>query len=183
MPLRLSTRIMAKSAFDAAVAMLRVYSSCPGVSAAMKLRCLVEKKRYADVNRDALFALGLKTVDQKGQVGCFSSGSVSSARADERIELVVRNGIYIVQQPAMRVDFPSSTEPQVINLRRERAAKSCMLCKVSGPLCCLRLHRQKYPSRFFFSIEPVSSLSIRRPWRSEVRVPTISATISATVEA
>ena len=30
-------------------------------------------------------------------------------------------------------------------------------------------HHQKYPSRFFFSIEPASSRSIRRPWRSEVR--------------
>ena len=36
---------------------------------------------------------------------------------------------------------------------------------------------QKYPSRFLRSIEAASSLSIRRPWRSDVRVARISAMI------
>ena len=42
---------------------------------------------------------------------------------------------------------------------------------------------QKYPSRFFFSIDPVSSLSIRRPWRSEVLACIVSRTIFSNVEA
>ena len=37
-PLRASTRISARSAVDAPVTMLRVYCSCPGVSAMMNLR-------------------------------------------------------------------------------------------------------------------------------------------------
>ena len=41
-----------------------------------------------------------------------------------------------------------------------------------------RIH-QKYPSRFFFSIEAVSSVSMRRPCRSETRAVSISATMSA----
>ena len=44
-PLRASTRITAASAVEAPVTMLRVYCSCPGVSATMNLRASVEKKR------------------------------------------------------------------------------------------------------------------------------------------
>ena len=42
-PLRASSRITAQSAVDAPVTMLRVYCSCPGVSATMKWRRAVEK--------------------------------------------------------------------------------------------------------------------------------------------
>ena len=42
---------------------------------------------------------------------------------------------------------------------------------------------QKYPSRFFFSIEAASSVSMRRPCRSEVLVLRISAMISWSVSA
>ena len=42
-PFRASTRMMATSQVDAPVAMLRVYCSCPGVSAMMNLRRAVEK--------------------------------------------------------------------------------------------------------------------------------------------
>ena len=44
-PLRASTRITARSAVEAPVAMLRVYCSCPGVSATMKRRAGVAKNR------------------------------------------------------------------------------------------------------------------------------------------
>ena len=40
-------RMIARSAVDAPVAMLRVNCSCPGVSARMNLRRAVEKNRYA----------------------------------------------------------------------------------------------------------------------------------------
>lgn len=46
-----------------------------------------------------------------------------------------------------------------------------------------RIPRQKYPSRFFFSIEPASSLSMSLPCRSLVRVTSISAMISGMVVA
>ena len=42
-PLRASSRITAQSAVEAPVTMLRVYCSCPGVSATMKWRRAVEK--------------------------------------------------------------------------------------------------------------------------------------------
>ena len=47
MPCRASTSRIATSAVDAPVAMLRVYCSCPGVSARMNLRLAVAKYRYA----------------------------------------------------------------------------------------------------------------------------------------
>jgi hypothetical protein len=42
-PLRASTRTMARSAVDAPVTMLRVYCTCPGVSASTNLRRAVAK--------------------------------------------------------------------------------------------------------------------------------------------
>ena len=42
-PRRASTRMTATSAVEAPVAMLRVYCTCPGVSAMMNLRFSVEK--------------------------------------------------------------------------------------------------------------------------------------------
>ena len=46
-PLRASTRTIARSAVDAPVTMFRVYWMCPGVSAMMNLRFGVAKYRYA----------------------------------------------------------------------------------------------------------------------------------------
>jgi len=42
---------------------------------------------------------------------------------------------------------------------------------------------QKYPSRFFCSIDPASSWSIMRPWRSLLRATSISWMISGSVVA
>ena len=43
--------------------------------------------------------------------------------------------------------------------------------------------RQKYPSLFFCSMEPASSWSIIRPWRSDVLASSISWITAGTVEA
>ena len=61
--------------------------------------------------------------------------------------------------------------------RRDEEKSRAKVCRTS------RRRRQKYPSRFFFSIEPASSLSIRRPCRSLVRASSISWMISGTVTA
>jgi hypothetical protein len=47
----------------------------------------------------------------------------------------------------------------------------------------VRVGAQKYPSCFFFSIEPVWSWSITRPYRSEVRASSISLITSGSVSA
>src|SRR6185295_18433532 len=46
-----------------------------------------------------------------------------------------------------------------------------------------RAVHQKYPSRFFFSIDAFSSWSMTRPWRSDVVAVSISDTISSIVTA
>ena len=45
------------------------------------------------------------------------------------------------------------------------------------------LVHQKYPSRFFFSIDPASSVSISRPCRSDLVAARISAMMSSSVSA
>ena len=45
------------------------------------------------------------------------------------------------------------------------------------------VRHQKYPSCFFFSIEPLESWSITRPCRSEVRASSISWMIAVSVSA
>ena len=67
-PLRASIRMTARSAVDAPVTMLRVYCSCPGVSATMKRRRAGREIAIGDVDRDALLALGGEPVDQQREV-------------------------------------------------------------------------------------------------------------------
>ncbi len=76
----------------------------------------------------------------------------------------------------IRVDFPSSTEPQVMNRNRSFASR------LAGPGLRDGIH-QKYPSRFFFSIEATSSLSISRPLPLRHLAAVISAMTSSTVPA
>ena len=67
-PSRASIRMIATSAVDAPVAMLRVYCTCPGVSAMMNLRLLGREVAVGDVDRDALLALGLEAVGEEREV-------------------------------------------------------------------------------------------------------------------
>src|SRR5262249_34724379 len=87
----------------------------------------------------------------------------------------------VVEQPADQgglavIDAAAGQEPQqrLLLLRREIGLQVFDLVG--------RTH-QKYPSRFFFSIEALSSVSINRPWRSDVVAVNISATISSSVVA
>ena len=98
-PLRASTRMMARSAFEAPVAMLRVYCSCPGVSATMNERLRRSEKAIGDVDRDALLALGLQPVDQQGKIDIFADGAVALGVFGERHKLVLKDQLRVVQQP------------------------------------------------------------------------------------
>ncbi len=68
MPLRASMRMMARSAVEAPVAMLRVYCSWPGVSAMMNLRRCGGEVAVGDVDGDALLAFGAEAVGEQGEV-------------------------------------------------------------------------------------------------------------------
>ncbi len=121
-----------------------------------------------DVDRDALLALGLEAVDQQREIDVGAGRAVLLRVALQSGELVVEDQLLLVEQAADQrrfsvVDGAAGEEAQ----RRE----------------FLSAAHQKYPSRFFFSIEPASSVSIRRPWRSEVVDARISAMISSSVSA
>ena len=89
-PLRASTSMTARSAFEAPVAMLRVYCSWPGVSATMNERRRRGEIAIGDVDRDALLALGLEPVDQQREIDVVAGRAVllrialRAPRADRR---------------------------------------------------------------------------------------------------
>ena len=83
-PLRASTRMIARSAVEAPVAMLRVYCSWPGVSATMKARRVGREIAIGDVDGDALLALGGEPVHQQGEIElppCVPNSSESRSSA------------------------------------------------------------------------------------------------------
>ncbi len=107
-----STSTTAASALLAAVTMLRVYCSWPGASPMMNLRVVGGEVAVGHVDGDALLALGRQAVGQQGQVGLArllvtpASWSCSTARVS-------------TSRRPIRVDLPSSTEPQVMKRRAE----------------------------------------------------------------
>ena len=80
--------------------MLRVYCSCPGVSATMNLRRSVEKIAVGDIDGDALFALGRQAVHQQRKI------DVLALRADplgiglERRQLIFEDHLGVVEKPS-----------------------------------------------------------------------------------
>ena len=89
--------MMASSAVDAPVAMLRVYCSWPGVSAMMNLRLRRGEIAIGDVDGDALFALGAQAVGQQGEIDL--PGAVV-ADAFDRADLVFVHALRVVEQAA-----------------------------------------------------------------------------------
>ena len=124
-----------------------------------------------DVDGDALLALGLEAVDQQREVDVGADRAVLLRVAFERRELVVEDQLLLVEQPA------DQGRLAVVDRAAGQQAQGRQRVLAQG-----RVH-QKYPSRFFFSIDADSSLSISRPWRSEVVEACISAMIASSVSA
>src|SRR6185437_132993 len=135
------------------------------------------------VDGDALLAFGLQAIEQQGKIDFPPGSAVLFRIAFECGTLVIENKFLLVEQAADQrrlavVDRAASQKPQ----RRARigavAARSFFLgCGGRGAA------HQKYPSRFFFSIEPASSWSMRRPCRSELVESRISAMMASSVSA
>ena len=124
-----------------------------------------------DVDGDALLAFGLEPVDQKRIVDRLACRAELLRVALERGKLVVEDELLLVQHPSDEgglavVDRAAGQETEGRENRQ-----------INGDI------HQKYPSRFFFSIEEASSESMRRPWRSEVVDLRISAMMSRSVSA
>ena len=117
-PCSASTRIIATSAVDAPVAILRVYSSWPGVSATIYFLLSVEKNLYATsiVMPCSLSAAKPSTSNAKSiSSPCVPTFFESAFKDDNWSSKSICDSYNILP---INVDLPSSTEPHVMNLRR-----------------------------------------------------------------
>lgn len=149
-----------------------------------------DSRKHGTTGDDIDFALlvdGLEAVDQQCEIDVVTRRAMLARIAFERGELILENLLGVGQQaPDQRrlavIDRAAGQEAQqrLLLLRRQIVANA-----VGGgeALCHDVAHGQKYPSRFFFSIEPASSRSIRRPCRSDVRAVSISPTMASSVSA
>src|SRR5258706_4315751 len=129
-----------------------------------------------DVNGNALLAFGAQTIGQQREIDF-------AAVAPDRIQLIFIGAARVVQQSADErgfavVDAPCGREPQqILGLLRYQKLVDIEAIFQS------RSQHQKYPSRFFNSMEPSRSWSITRFSRSELRTAASSAIIFGTVSA
>ena len=83
----------------------------------MNLRRGVAKYLIGDVDRDALLALSAKAIGEIREIDLAAAGDVRGAL--ERLELILHQAIWSRRAACpMSVDFPSSTDPQVLKRRR-----------------------------------------------------------------
>src|SRR6185312_6256326 len=123
------------------------------------------------VDRDALFAFGLEPVNEERVVDRLARRAEFLRVALERRKLIVEDELFFVEQP------PDERGLAIIDRAAGEKTKRREDRLINGDI------HQKYPSRFFFSMEEASSESIKRPWRSEVVDLRISAMMSRSVSA
>ena len=150
--------------------MLRVYCSWPGTSAMMNRRRAVAKHRYATSIVIPCSRSAFRPSVKQGEVNLVPLPRRGLAHGGD-VVLVER--LALVQQAADQralavVHAADRGEPEQLGL--------FVLPEQAGRGPC-----QKYPSRFFCSIEPSMSWSMRRVMRSECRADWSSWMISGTV--
>ncbi len=109
-----------------------------------------------DIDGDALLALDLQPVEQQGEIDVPAVGAVLLRIAIERGQLIVENQMLLVEQAADQgglavVDRAAGEKAQ--GRTRIEAVRAHGPFGDDGG----RRAHQKYPSRFFFSIDPDSS--------------------------
>ena len=116
--MRASINNTAAWAVDAPVAMLRVYCSCPGVSATMKRRLRRGEKAIGNIDRDLLLTFRLQAVDEQSKIETLALRAEFFRVRLERLELIFED-----QLASRRAGGRSTsicrrpTLPQVINRR------------------------------------------------------------------
>ncbi|MNN07315.1 hypothetical protein D3C81_1201390 [compost metagenome] len=141
------------------------------------------EEAIGDIDGDALFALGGQAIHQQGEVEFLALGAHLFRIGFELAELVLEQHLGFVEQAADQralavVDAAAGDEAQQLLV--------LLLFQVGFQVVaerCGNSVHQKYPSCFFFSMEPAESLSISRPWRSEVRLMSISRMIAGRLSA
>ncbi|MNS08655.1 hypothetical protein D3C72_401210 [compost metagenome] len=141
------------------------------------------KEAISHIDGDALLALGAQAVDQQGEIQFVTLGAELFRVGFELAKLVLEQYLGFIQQSADQgalavVDTATGDEAQqLLVLLLLQVGRQVAIACVGD---CVH---QKYPSCFFFSMEPAESLSIRRPWRSEVRLTSISPMIAGRLSA
>ena len=146
------------------------------------------KEPVGDVDGDALLALGVEPVDEEGEIEIAAGGAMPPRIAFQRRQLILENLLRLEEQPPDQrrlavVDRAAGEEAQqrFAVLRREQGFRAVQATRCFRRPACGAF--QKYPSRFFFSMEPASSRSISRPCRSDVLAVSISPTMASSVSA
>ena len=148
-----------------------------------KLALVGREKPIGHVDGDALLAFGGQPIHQQRKVDPLVARDAVAAFLPKARELIVQHQLAVIKQPADQggfaiVDASAGHEPQqrLIRLLRQPKVEIGVRSRHG------KAH-QKYPSCFFFSIDPTLSLSISRPSRSDVRLACISMMISGSVAA
>jgi hypothetical protein len=143
------------------------------------------------VDGDALFAFGRQSIDQQGKVDVPALGARYLAVVFQRRQLILEDHLAVVKQPPDQrrfavIDRSAGDEAQhglvlVLHKIGVDVLGDQGIGDIDGILG-VRGH-QKYPSCFFFSMDAAWSLSMARPWRSDVVVSSISWITSGRVRA
>ncbi len=150
-----------------------------------ELALVGRKEAVGDIDGDALLPLRGEAIHEQGEIDAFITDRAVPALLAEGSELVVEDELAVIEQSSDQgglavVDRAACQETQ--------QALACLLRQpeleigIGGADGRGGVH-QKYPSCFFFSIEPTLSLSMRRPSRSEVREACISMMIEGRSDA
>ena len=116
-----------------------------------------------DVDGDALFPFGHEAVHEEREIGGAALGAVAAGRLRRSPGLVLEDRPALVQQAA------DERALAVVHAAAQYEAE--------------RREHQKYPSRFFRSMDPSPSWSITRPRRSDWSAASVSARTASTVPA
>src|SRR5262245_6397189 len=146
------------------------------------------EEAICDVDGDALFAFGFEAVKQEREVDVLALGAMLDRISLKSGELVFEDQLGVIEQTSDQRGL--AVVHRAAGKKAQHALFSGGKFPDRGALGFGRIAEgrdlgghQKYPSRFFFSIDPLSSWSIRRPERSEVRAVSISPTMSSSVAA
>ena len=145
------------------------------------------EEAVGDVDGDALLALGDQPVDQQREIDALIAHMAVAAVGLQCGQLVVEDQLAVIKQPPDQRGF--AVIDRAAGQKTQQGLGGLLVQPEpdigvgSGKGGCGQSGHQKYPSCFFFSIEPMESLSISRPSRSEVRDACISMMISGSVAA
>ena len=142
-----------------------------------KLAMIRAEKTVGHIDGNALFALGGEAVYQQGKINIAALRAQLFGIFEQGGDLILKHQLGFIQHA------PNQGAFAVVHAAAGNKAQEIervLLRKIGVHLrggCKVLSAHQKYPSCFFFSIEPEESESMALPWRSLVRELSSSSTI------